>query len=77
MFWHNAYIWDEQHKCFSRDEGILMFANGINLNKKWRLGMSAPMNEDTFPHEKKSVWELKGDIKNIPKLNSHFVSWES
>jgi len=39
--------------------------------------MSAPMNEDTFPHEKKSVWELKGDIKNIPKLNSHFVSWES
>jgi hypothetical protein len=35
------------------------------------------MNEDTFPHEKKSVWELKGDIKNIPKLNSHFVSWES
>jgi hypothetical protein len=77
MFWHNAYIWDEQHKCFSQDERILMFASGINLNKKQRLGMSAPMNEDTFPHEKKNVWELKGDILNIPNLNSHFVSWES
>jgi len=54
-----------------------MFASGINLNKKQRLGMSAPMNENTFSHEKKSVWEFKIDIKNIPKLNSHFASWES
>jgi hypothetical protein len=53
MFWHNVYIWDEQHKCFSQDEWILMFASGINLNKKPRLGMSAPMNENAFPHEKK------------------------
>jgi hypothetical protein len=53
MFWHNAYIWDEQHKCFSQDERNLMFASGIDLNKKPRLGMSAPTNENTFPHENK------------------------
>jgi hypothetical protein len=39
-----------------------MFASGINLNKKQRLGMSAPMNENTFSHEKKSVSEFKIDI---------------
>jgi hypothetical protein len=68
MFWHNVYVWDGQHKWFSQDEGILMFASGMNLHKKPRLGMSAPMNENALKYSQVELPLCELGIIRCPNL---------